>query len=226
MRRNYISPEFTNYKIYGTYNMVEESNFFGAKMLDIEDNITIGTQDIIYYQKFTGEQIDFTTESSIAPISYSSSDSKKNNHTLVIDETQPKYQLDKNARWILTIDVKTILTDFLFATLKRFRTFEGVKSNLTKYGDVNVAIKKYIEFNVYDRYKIKNVELFVSYKDLRKQNILKYKNSWNMNVTEKLSKIQTETAFDQSSVKVYFNQEKDASLFNFDYFFSISLEKI
>lgn len=226
MRRNYISPEFTNYKIYGTYNMVEESNFFGAKMLDIEDNITIGTQDIIYYQKFTGEQIDFTTESSIAPVSYSSSDSKKNNHTLVIDETQPKYQLDKNARWILTIDVKTILTDFLFATLKRFRTFEGVKSNLTKYGDVNVAIKKYIEFNVYDRYKIKNVELFVSYKDLRKQNILKYKNSWNMNVTEKLSKIQTETAFDQSSVKVYFNQEKDASLFNFDYFFSISLEKI
>jgi hypothetical protein len=226
MRRNYISPEFTNYKIYGTYNMVEESNFFGAKMLDIEDNITIGTQDIIYYQKFTGEQIDFTTESSIAPVSYSSSDSKKNNHTLVIDETQPKYQLEKNTRWILTIDVKTILTDFLFATLKRFRTFEGVKSNLTKYGDVNVAIKKYIEFNVYDRYKIKNVELFVSYKDLRKQNILKYKNSWNMNVTEKLSKIQTETAFDQSSVKVYFNQEKDASLFNFDYFFSISLEKI
>jgi hypothetical protein len=226
MRRNYISPEFTNYKIFGTFNMVEESNFFGAKMLDIEDNITIGTQDIIYYQKFTGEQIDYTTESAISPVSYSSSDSKNSNHTLVIDETQPKYQLEKNTRWILTIDVKTILTDFLFATLKRYRTFEGVKSNLTKYGDINLAIKKYIEFNVIDRYKIKNVELFVTYKDLRRQNILKYKNSWNKNVTEKLSKIQTETAFDQSSVKVFFNQEKDSALFNYDYFFNISLEKI
>ena len=101
-----------------------------------------------------------------------------------------------------------------------------MKSNLTKYGDINLAIKKYIEFNVIDRYKIKNVELFVTYKDLRRQNILKYKNSWNKNVTEKLSKIQTETAFDQSSVKVFFNQEKDSALFNYDYFFNISLEKI
>ena len=98
MRRNYISPEFTNYKIFGTFNMVEESNFFGAKMLDIEDNITIGTQDIIYYQKFTGEQIDYTTESAISPVSYSSSDSKNSNHTLVIDETQPKYQIENQLK--------------------------------------------------------------------------------------------------------------------------------
>jgi hypothetical protein len=30
MRRNYISPEFEHKEVYGTYNMVEESNFFGA----------------------------------------------------------------------------------------------------------------------------------------------------------------------------------------------------
>ena len=51
MRRNYISPEFINSSIYGTYNMVEESNFFSAKMLYIEDSIYISNQNIIYYHK-------------------------------------------------------------------------------------------------------------------------------------------------------------------------------
>lgn len=226
MRRTYISPEFTNNKIYGTYNMVEESNFFGSKMLDIEDSIAIDTQDIIYYQKATGEQLDFAIESSIQSNSYSSSTSKKNNHNLVIDESQPKYQLDKNTRWILTIDIKTTLQDFLFATLKRFRTFEGVKNEYTRYGDVNVALRKYIEYNVLDRYKFKSIDLFIDYKDLRRQNILKYKNNWNSNTSSRLTKIQTETAFDGSSIKVMFNQEQESALFNFDYYFNLSFEKI
>lgn len=226
MKRTYISPEFSNYKIYGTYNMVEESNFFSAKMLDIEDTITVDKQDIIYYQRISGEQIDLTTESSITPYSYSSSENKKNNHTITIDQSQPKYQLEKNTRWIIQIDVKTILSDFLFANLKRYRTFEGVTNQITRYGDVNIAIKKYVEFNIINRYKIKQVELFVSYKDLRRQNILKYKNSWNSNASDKLTKIQTETAFDNSSIKIFFNQEKDSALFNFDYFFNITFEKI
>lgn len=228
MRRTYISPEYVNNKIYGTYNMVEESNFFSAKMMDIEDTVTIQTQDLIYYQKTNGEQIDFSIESSIAPSSYSSSTNKQSNHKLILDETQPKYQLDKNARWILTVDIKTILSDFLFATMKRFRTFEGVKNDLTRYNDVNVAIKKYIEYNVLNRYKFKSIELLIGYKDLRRQNILKYKNSWNSNLTteNKLTKLQTETAFDQSSIKIIFSQEKDAALYNYDYFFNLTFEKI
>lgn len=228
MRRNYISPEFTNNKVYGTFNMVEESNFFGAKMLDIEDVITISTQDIIYYQKSTGEQIDFSIESSITPSAYSSSTSKKDNHKLIIDDSQPKYQIDKNTKWILTIDMKTILSDYLFATLKRYRTFEGVKNELTRYNDVNIAIKKYIEYNVTNRYKFKSVELFISYKDLRRQNILKFKNNWNplLNESSKITKFQTETAFDASFVKILFNQEKDSALFNYDYYFNLTFEKI
>ncbi len=228
MRRNYISPEFTNNKVYGTFNMVEESNFFGAKMLDIEDVITISTQDIIYYQKSTGEQIDFSIESSITPSAYSSSTSKKDNHKLIIDDSQPKYQIDKNTKWILTIDIKTILSDYLFSTLKRYRTFEGVKNELTRYNDVNIAIKKYIEYNVTNRYKFKSVELFISYKDLRRQNILKFKNNWNplLNESSKITKFQTETAFDASFVKILFNQEKDSALFNYDYYFNLTFEKI
>jgi hypothetical protein len=57
MRRSYMSPEYSNTQIYGTFNMVEESNFFAAKMLEVEDSIYVSNQNIIYYQKSTGEQL-------------------------------------------------------------------------------------------------------------------------------------------------------------------------
>ena len=154
MRRSYISPEYVDNKVYGTLNMVEESNFFGSKMLDIENSISIGTQDIIYYQNLKGEQIDYSVESSLQSYVYSPSTDKNSNHTLVLDESQPKYQLDKNTRWVLTINLKEILGNYLFGTMKKYRTFEGLKSDMTRYSNVDVALKSYVSFNVLDRYKL------------------------------------------------------------------------
>lgn len=228
MRRTYISPEYYNNNVYGTFNMVEESNFFGAKMLEVEDSISIDKQDIIYYQKLNGEQIDFSIESSLESYVYSSSNDKLSNHTLIIDESQSKYQLDKDTKWIMNINLNKILSNYLFATLKRYRTFEGVKNEMNKYNDVDVAIRNYIKYNVLDRYKYKSIDLYVDYKDMREQSLLRYKNNWNINtpVSSKLTKIQTETAFDDSSIKLTFNQEKSSSEYNFDYYFNISFEKI
>jgi hypothetical protein len=229
MRRSYISPEYQNRLVYGTLNMVEESTFFGAKMLEVEDSISIDNQDIIYYQKLNGEQLDFSVESSLTSIVYSSSTSKNDNHTLIIDTTQPKSQLDNNTRWILTIDLKTIIIEYLYATLKKYRTFEGVKNEMTMFNDVNVGVRNYIQSNVLNRYKFKNVELYIRYQDLRNQSLLRYKNKWNNTITNptyKLIKFQTETEFDQSSIKITFNQEKSSSLFSMDYYFNILFEKI
>lgn len=229
MRRTYISPEYQNRAVYGTLNMVEESTFFGAKMLEVEDTISIDNQDIIYYQKLNGEQLDFSIESSLSSIVYSSSTSKSDNHTLELDTTQPKYQLDNNTRWIITIDLKTIITDYLYATLKRYRTFEGVRNDMTMFNDINVGIRNYIQFNVLNRYKLKNVDLYVRYQDLRNQSLLRYKNNWDntiINPTYKLIKFQTETEFDGSSIKITFNQEKPSNTYSMDYYFNILFEKI
>ena len=228
MRRTYISPEYYNNNVYGTFNMVEESNFFGSKMLEVEDSVLIESQDIIYYQKLNGEQIDFSIESSLESYIYSSSNDKLSNHTLLIDESQTKYQLDKDTRWIMNINLKQILTSYLFATLKRHRTFEGVKNEMNIYNDVNVSIKNYIDFNVLNRYKYTPIELYVDYKDMRDQSLLRYKNSWNINTpkSSRLTKIESETAFDNSSIKLSFNQEKPSSDYNFDYYFNILFEKI
>lgn len=229
MRRTYISPEFKTNNVYGTYNMVEESNFFGAKMLEIEDSILIGNQNIIYYQKLNGEQLDFDTETTLESTIYSSSEDKNSNHKITIDQSQSKYNLDNNTKWIIDIDIKKILSNYLYAELKRYRTFEGIKTDMVIYNDVNVAIKKYIEFNVLNRYKLSTIELYVNYTDLRNQNVLRYKNIWNENIYKpeyKLSKVQTVSDYNQNKLRVLFNQEKPSSTYKFDYFFNLLFVKI
>lgn len=229
MRRSYISPEYQNRAVYGTLNMVEESTFFGAKMIDVDESIKIDTLDIIYYQKENGEQLDFSVESSLPSLVYSSSIDKLNNHTLIMDATQPGYQLDNNTRWILTIDLNSILTNYLFATLKKYRTFEGVKNNMTMFNDVNIAMLNYIKSNILNRYKYAGIELYLNYEGLRNQSILKYDNTWDNTVSapiNKLTRIQTNLEFDQSSILVSFNQEKPSVNYKFDYYFNILFEKI
>lgn len=229
MRRSYISPEYTESSIYGTFNMIEESNFFGAKMLEVEDTISISNQNIIYYQKLTGEQIDISIESSLPSQVYSASDSMKSRQTIIIDPTQLSYQRDSNTKWILTIDLKNILIDYLFAVMKRYRTFEGISNNLTRTNDVNTAIRQYISSNVLNRYKFSKLDLYISYKDLMQQNVLRYKNTWNPNAVSDahlLKKAQKDLTFDESELKIFFTQENSSAQYNFEYYFNILFEKI
>ena len=97
------------------------------------------------------------------------------------------------------------------------------------YNNTDTAIRSYINFNILNRYRYKSIELYISYQDLRNQNILKYNNTWTINSIDSnniLTKIQTETEFDESSIKISFNQEKPSSTYKFDYYFNIIFEKI
>jgi hypothetical protein len=229
MRRSYISPEYNNTRVYGTFNMIEESNFFGAKMLEIEDQLPIDNQNIIYYQNLVNEQNDISIESTLPSIIYTSSSNKESNHVLSVDMSQSKYQIDRETRWIMDIDLNSIVTNHIFALLKRNRTFEGIKNNSTLENDVNIAMKEYIKKNIINRYKFKSIDLYISYRDLRRVNGLRYKNIWTSNVaiaSNKLTKLQSEGNFDYSKLKVIFNQQKEGSNYAFDYFFNILFEKI
>ncbi len=243
MRRSYISPEFDYSNVYGTFNMKEESTILGSKMLEIEDTITIDNQSLVYYQASNKEQIDLSIESSLPPVSYSSSDDKRINHTLVIDTSQSNNQKETTTRYVLTIDLKKILTNFIFSTLKTYRTFEGVKNVMTKNKDVDYAITEYIIKNVLDRYKIDKIELFLNYVDIQSDNVLRYNNVWSgftdpeTNRTalspdtiavEKYQqkKIQTQTEFDGSRTIVTFNQDEKSNLVCFDYYYKLYYKKI
>lgn len=243
MRRTYISPEFDYSNVYGTFNMKEEATLFGSKMLEVEDEFTIDNQSLVYYQALNKEQIDLSIESSLPPISYSSSEDKRINHTLVIDNSQPNSQKETTTRYVLTIDLKTILTNFIFATLKTYRTFEGVKNIMTKNKDVNYAITEYIVKNVLDRYKVDKIELFLNYVDIQGRSVLRYNNVWGgytdveTNRTaispdiigvEKYQqkKIQTQTEFDESRTIVTFNQDEKSDKYCFDYYYKLYYKKI
>ena len=230
MRRSYISPEFDHKEVYGTYNMVEESNFFGAKMLEIEDTLLINNQNIIYYQMPNGEQLDLSVENTLQPYVYSSSSDKQVNHQLIIDEAQTDYTKENLTNWVLEIKLKDIISNYIFGELKRWRTFEGIRTKMTSGNDVNTAVKNYISYNVVDRYKLSRIDLYLQYKDLSTQNILRYKNVWNPEIANmpqnKTTKFQSDTYSDGSFTKLTFSQEKPSSLYSFEYFFNLYFEKI
>lgn len=209
--------------------MVEESNFFASKMLEIEDSISIKNQDIIYYQNLNGEQIDYSIESSLQSYVFSSVSNKGSNHTLFLDENQSKSQKEKNTKWVLKIEVEKILKEFIFAELKKYRTFEGIKNEMTRYNNIDIALNNYIDFNVKDRYKLETIDLYIKYKDLRSQNILRYKNIWNSNISSpenKYTRSQRETSVDGSVVTLIFNQEKPSTDWSFEYYFDLNFEKL
>lgn len=119
MRRTYMSPEFTHYRVWGSNNMVEESTFFGAKMLEIEDVIKLTDIDITWYQNINGEQLDYSIESSSQPNVYSCSIDKSQKHTLELDLSQPNYQKENKAKWIMTINSYEILFSYLYSIMKK-----------------------------------------------------------------------------------------------------------
>jgi len=232
MRRTYISPEFEYKKVYGTFNMKEESSFFGSKMLEIDDILELTDQSLVYYQNPNSEQLDLDIEKLTLPIVYSVSDYSKANQTLLIDDSQSEFQKNSNTRYTLTINLATILEEFLFATLKQYRTFEGVSNSMCYSGDVNFSMKQYILKNVVDRYRFNRIELFLNYIDLRDQNIRRFNNTWASNPgivaveSNKLKNLQTETEYDFSSIRVTFSQQRSSQLFSFEYYFKLYWEKL
>jgi hypothetical protein len=227
MRRSYISPEYDSNVVNGTFNMVEQSTLFGSKMLEIENSIYIDSGDIIWYQRPNNEQLDFSIESSLKSYFYSSSENKKTNHRLFIDNKQSAFQKERNTRWILEVDLSSILLNYTFASMKKFRTFEGLRNEMTIYNDVDIALNEYIKSNVINRYKFSKIELFIEYKELRNNNILRYKNVWNPNVPKdsRLDKFQLTQVVTDSLISISFEQ-RPSSQFAFEYYFNILFDKI
>lgn len=236
MKRNYISPEFIYSKVDGTLNMSEKKSFFGSKMMSIEDNIDIENDDIIYYQNNNREQINETQEKLLNPYTYSPTDDKRINHTLLFDKSQTKFDKINNTKWILNINLRSILENYIFAQLKRSRAFEGVRNRRTKDSSVNQSIYNYIRINLLDRYKFDKIELFIRYRSLLDSNNLQpnindninnninyTSNAFNIENIEK--KVGYDLDYDERNLKVNFKQAKIRSEFTFDYYFNVKFKK-
>jgi hypothetical protein len=229
MRRNYISPEFDYVPVYGTLNMEEESSFFGSKMLEITDSIIIGNDNLIYYQNINNEQLDLEREDDFPPIVFNTLNDKKINHRLVLDDSQTDVERNSFAKWILTIDLRVLLRNYIFATLKKYRTFEGVSNIMAANQNVDFAMKDYIERNVLNRYRLSKIDLYLAPVDLLTIAGLKYGNIWDSVIEQekyKFTKFSTITDERLIDVKLYFSQELSASQYAFRYYFNLNFEKL
>lgn len=230
MRRTYISPEFEYVPVYGTLNMREESSFFGSKMLEILDSIEITNENIIYYQNANGEQLDESVELALPQVVYDTVSDKQANHTLTIDDSQTETQKNGNAKWILDINIRSVLRNYIFANLKKFRTFDSVQNLMVRDKNVNSAITNYIDNNILDRYKFERIELFYKPVDLLSVGGLKFKNTYDVNIeivpNTIYSKIQTETDPEYIDMRVIFFQDSPASQYSFKYYFNLYFEKL
>ena len=229
MRRNYISPEFIYQKVYGTLNMKEESTFFGSKMLKIADMISIKNDNIIYYQQSSGEQLDFNTEKSLPQIIYNTVSDKKNNQTLALDPSQKQETMNDKAIWILTIQLKSILINYIYATLKKSRCFEGISNNMTINHHINDAITDYINKNVLNRYNFSKIEMYLQSVPLISVGGLQYTNIFDSTIKNSnnlFTKIQTNTDTNDLDIRINFSQPDSASLYAFNYYFDLYFEKI
>lgn len=226
MRRSYISPEYHSNLVNGTLNMTEESNFFSAKMLEIDEEIIIDNIDILWYQSQNKEQLDLSVESASLPYLYSPSQDKKDNLSLTTDATLGGVQR-VNTRWIFEINLQRILINYLYTTLKKFRTFEGVKNSYTRYNDVDVAIVNYIKNNILNRYRFKKIDLYLLYRDINEEGQIRGKNNWNTNLSESnlVKNYQTTLNSDESILKLIFLQ-LNSNEYIFDFYYNITFERI
>ena len=229
MRRTYISPEFKYNLVFGTLNMEEESSFFGSKMLEIDDVVEISNQSLIYYQNQYNEQLDLEKEYDFPPVVFDSNNVKKIYHTIVLDELQTISEKNNYAKWIMNINLKDTLRDYLFAILKKYRTFEGISNDMTLNQNIDISIKDYIERNVLNRYKFSNVELYLVPVDILSNGVLKYSTTWDIDIAldeYKFTKFSTITDFMEKDVKIYFSQNYPASQYAFRYYFNLIFTKL
>jgi len=223
MRRTYISPEYQYNNVYGTFNMKEISPFFGSKMLKIVDSLKIDNNSILYYDEPSGEQLIKPINESLKIVSFDTL--KLSNHTSVLNTKNIN-----NPILTLNINYIDILRQYLFAVLKKNKTFLGVLSKYTVNNSISSVIYEYINYNLLNKYDVPTIDLFISYNSIvSNNNNLKYNITYNPNIMNKSNirnKFSITTDTINNVITLNYNQEQNANLYNFDYYFNIYYNKL
>jgi hypothetical protein len=228
MRKKGISPEYNYLSVPGSFNMLEKRSFFGSKMMDIEDTIYLDNRDIVYYQQSNGEQVDLNQELSLDSYIYSIRTNKLNNHKLSLDPTQSELDKNNKTKWVVEINLRNILKNYIYAQLKNKRTFANILNSNTIEKNVNMSINRYIDYNIIDRYDYSNIEFFLEYKSLNDNNIKRFETNYDYlieNNSNRFKSIRTIFSNDRSFVRILFTQQEDSKNYTFDYYFNIVFNK-
>jgi hypothetical protein len=227
MRRTYISPEFTYEQVPGTLNMKETKFFQGSKMMEIEDTISISEDTIYWYQNSQKEQINPISEASTNPVGVNLVQIKEKNSKLYLQKNQSPLAIESNARWVLEIDYREILIQYIFARIKESRTFEGVTARDTLRQNVDLSIRDYINFNILSRYELSEILFWTKYQKIIDTQRLQYENLWDRTTKLEMFKSrQFSTRTTENKLFIEFNQQQPALDWVFDYYYTLNFRKI
>tara|TARA_R110000772_G_scaffold43995_7_gene101281 strand:- start:2558 stop:3247 length:690 start_codon:yes stop_codon:yes gene_type:complete len=228
MRKKGISPEYIYESTPGSFNMVEQRSFFGSKMMYIENDIVLDKRDIVYYQQPTGEQLDLTQELNLDSNLYSISQDKLDNLEFGFDINQTEDEKNNKTKWVLELDLRQVLKNYIYANIKNNRTFESIRNQDTQSRSVNESINKYIDNNIIDRYQYKSIGFFIKYIPLDENNTTRFETNYDSNIESEentFSNVRLIFTEDKSMVRIFFTQQQDSKEFTFDYYFNVSFEK-
>lgn len=160
MRKKFLTKEYSLENRPGTLSMLEKKNFFGSKIMEIPDLLTVDEVNIVWNESIDGTQlINIDDQTKILD----TSDLKKTNHSIQRTPRQSERDIREYTNYDFTINVKQIVNDWIFAQLKKYQTFGGIKNDETAENDVDIAIQEYIDLNIFPRIKFDTVNLYVRY---------------------------------------------------------------
>ena len=244
MKSDLIIRKYDTTKVKGVKSSKEVKSFFGSKLIDIEDFIYVNDISIQYSEVVDKEDINFDHyqyyDTSLlnpeATILRSLDDVKYENHS--IDVYTQRVTNDQNFEWVMIINAKNILKEYLFLRLKESRVFKTIKSEDLIERNVNTYIYNYIDNNLLNRYNISDLSFYTSFFNVVKESTVYTPNQilngphYNKNVfapnniIKNVNIITPDYLNNLDTVKIIYNQTKSNKIYKFDYYFTISYKKI
>ena len=226
--------KFQKIPSFGTRTAKEIKSFFGSKLIDIEDNILINNISIQYYDvpddigDINEHYQNFVINNMETRVIRSLDDVKFENHTININSNY-----NNNLSWVINIDSKKILRDYLFLRLKESRIFKCIKNENLKNRNIDNYIYDYIDINLLNRYNINYIKFYTEYFSVGENtNKLINDPKFNKNVyyveneVKNINITTPDYLNNLGNVKMIYNQIKLYQEYKFDYYFTIAYKKI
>lgn len=240
MKENLMLKKYITEPANGTFNLLEKTTFFGSKMIDIEDSIIINDAAIDYFQYSNnlesndGYQYYVLNNFLETFFLLDLVQIKYDNHTISKGQQIEQSNLF-NTKWIITLDIKTILREYLFAKIKNERTFKSLKYYNFLNNNINESIRQYINLNILDRYQFEKIDFYIKYIDIKNNSLYngstlkqfdpQYDSSIEL-ASNKVSNIEISNINLLNTININYSQTKPSDNYKFDYYFNIYYTKI
>lgn len=156
MKKNYITREYTGVPTPGTLTTQERKHFFGGKMMDIEDEIRIGTSSII-----GGAPAGVITYETLIKGQHAAGPS------LVVGQSLS--ELQNKAKWEIIVDTRGLLEEYLYNELAIVNInddFKSISEHNIATGKLSDMVIDYVRTNLLSKYQMTKLLVWVKYYEL------------------------------------------------------------